>query len=558
MSNYSVQVRYLHNLACYQLRVSVELQIPEHPLGGSREVYPNPLAPEGLVRLKSWIDCCVSNHPECALGRNPGHPLPSFVPTRLIKIEDNSSCHVRLISAKAVVQYVALSYCWGTTKQPGTIRSNVSSRQQRINVSELPKTLQDAILVADILGFQYIWIDSLCIVQDDVDDWATESLKMAHIYSGACLVIAATQAKDCAEGFLHPRSEPLVLDWALPDNASWRITARRMQTHNCQSLNTTIQGQPLYGRAWAMQERELARRIVHFLPDEVLWRYQRTGCCECGISEDPSFETMSLSFPGPDDRDRRNEHAFASAWNKLLMIYGHLNITEPTDTLPALSGVARYVEHLRPGQYIAGMWEKDIALQLAWYLLPENSSAYSGVGKKTHARSGLKGPSFSWISAPRMFSLSVSELKHKALCAFVATTQTLATANPYGHVLDCSITLRGRTIQADKFSAQMKQAGKVDAWPTALMDDPACVFDELLLNANGNISGEDELLNRPYIAFFELFQTKISYWDENYVATALILQRRVGETKHKRIGLALNIDPTWFIEDGVKENVTII
>jgi hypothetical protein len=546
-------------LAYFQLRVYVELQTPEHPLGGSRKVYANPVAAEGLARLKDWFGRCVSDHAECALGANPGQPLLSFVSTRLIEITDNSFNHVHLVSVTSAVQYVALSYCWGTSKQPGTTQSNLPSRQQQINVSGLPKTLQDAILVTWALGFRYIWIDSLCIVQDDLDDWATESSNMADIYSGACLVIAATRAKDCAEGFLQSRSEPLVLDWTLPSKPFAEVTARRTISHDCISLNSTIFAQPLHERAWAMQERELARRIVHFLPDEVLWRCQKTTCCECGISEEPFWTHSKLSslaaFPSRGDCDSPNEHAFSSAWIRLLMVYTRLGITRPTDALPALSGVARYVEHLHPGQYIAGLWEKDIAIQLAWFLPADMKDA----------RPGLKGPSFSWISASQIFMFPTYEKEYSSHCAFLAATQTLATANPYGHVLDCSITLRGRTIQVAQLSVRVSQTRQRETRSGALfafMDDPVWDFHHLL-DQSGNTNREDDGSDGPCIVFLELFQSTGHLWRfpwdvyQNSVITALVLQRDAGEMSYTRIGVASNIDPTWYDEDGVEEIVTI-
>jgi hypothetical protein len=552
------------------LRVNAELQYPEHPLGGSREVYANPLAPEGLVRLKSWIDRCVSDHADCALGKNHGQPLQSFVPTRLIKLGNNSSSHVQLVSIAHPVQYVALSYCWGTTKQPGTNQSNISSRQHRINVSELPKTLQDAILVTHVLGFQYIWIDSLCIVQDDVNDWATESSKMADIYSAACLVVAATRSDDCAAGFLQDRSEPLVLDWTLPSEISSRstahcmtsleITARITTSHECFDLTPSIASQPLPRRAWAMQERELARRIVHFLPDEILWHCQTKSFCECGLST-TGYRTLSsfsaFSSLVPDDLDKGRVPGFGSAWIDMLKDYSKLNITKLTDILPALSGMARYVEHLHPGQYIAGMWEKDIAVQLAW-------ARYGNHDRSTRS---INWPSFSWVSAYKSFWWDISpQREYKARCTFVAATQLLATANPYGHVLECSVTLRGRTIQGAKLLARINRKRRKDGLPGkmfAVMDDDKCDLHRVLLDLDAKTDVNEHISTQPSVVCFELYQSKnvvVSHPEDTIklMMTALVLQRCASETSYTRIGLVSNVDPTWFDKDGAEETITIV
>lgn len=131
----------------------------------------------------SWIAECDSGHPTVLLITSFAHNEQSFVPTRLIKVEKHLKDHVQLVSPFDSVRYVALSYCWGTTEQSRTITTNIRSRERRFAVAQLPQTLKDAIFLTRALGIQYVWIDSLCIVQDDPEEWAIESAKMASIYS---------------------------------------------------------------------------------------------------------------------------------------------------------------------------------------------------------------------------------------------------------------------------------------------------------------------------------------------------------------------------------------
>jgi hypothetical protein len=467
------------------------------------------------------------------------------------------------------VQYVALSYCWGTTKQPGTTQSNLTSRQRRIDVSELPKTLQDAILVTQALDFQYIWIDSVCIVQDDANDWAIESSKMADIYSAAWLIIAATGANDCAAGFLQHRSEPHVLDWTLPSETSsqsfaqcmtsLKVTARITTSHDCFYTGPFIGSQPLSSRAWAMQERELARRIVHFLPDEILWHCQTKTFCECGLSPSPGYITLApfsaFSRIVLGDLDRGSAPQFGHAWIRVIESYSGLDITQLSDTLPALSGIARYVEHLDPGQYIAGMWQKDIATQLAWYRRDGDRS-----------RQGLDCPSFSWISARQHFRWwEVYPKTYRARCTFVTATQLLATVNPYGHILECFITLQGRTIQGARLLARIKRTRRRGSLPGkmfAVMDDRECDLHRALLDSNANTDRNENVSNRPSVVCFELYQSRNFIpshrkHTNKVLMTALMLQRLPGETSYTRIGVVTNIDLAWFDKDGVEETITI-
>lgn len=166
--------------------------------------------------MKRWIEHCTHEHSHCV------EDLPQeMMPTRLIELDKNSTTHARLIDlndksrscSTSLIRYAALSYCWSTTKQDGTTRSNLSSRlQQGLDILTLPKTLQDALLVTKALDLRYIWIDSLCIVQDDSDDWAKESTKMADIYKGAWVVVATASASDCALGFLQHREGTIVIE----------------------------------------------------------------------------------------------------------------------------------------------------------------------------------------------------------------------------------------------------------------------------------------------------------------------------------------------------------
>lgn len=199
-------------------------------------------APSGEIStISQWLADCDTKHTQC-------HTENDFVPTRLIELGPDQSNHARLTSPPAPTKWLALSYVWGSSKQAGTTRANLKARTQRIVVSELPQTLQDAMTITRALGFAYIWIDALCIVQDDLEDWAAESATMTNVYSRAWLVLAATSAPDCNAGFLHTRHEALETRIESSDGIC-EVTAQRNDSHDCEGrlLNET---QPLYRRAW--------------------------------------------------------------------------------------------------------------------------------------------------------------------------------------------------------------------------------------------------------------------------------------------------------------------
>lgn len=311
-----------------------------HRIQRTLEVCADVLGSETLRRMKQWFDTCASDHPDCRLGANPGDPLQAVLPKRLIRLDDRFPDRVQLVSVVEPVQYLALSYCWGTSKQRETNKSNLLAREQKIRVAELPRTLQDAITITNSLGFQHIWIDSLCIVQDDGEEWAEQSSKMADIYVGAELVVGATRASDCDEGFLHAREEPLRI---VPSDFLYQgleAMVRRTTTHDLLG-GYLLRQQPLFTRAWVMQERELARRIIHFLPDELVWRCRTTMRCECGTSKDankPISAVLDLCKSAVSKSDDGSDISFGQHWTTLVGVF-------QTETDIFRRSFARFVRH---------------------------------------------------------------------------------------------------------------------------------------------------------------------------------------------------------------------
>jgi hypothetical protein len=115
-----------------------------------------------------------------------------------VGLQDNM---VKLIEPEGVTgKYFCLSHCWGPEQIITTTRTNLQAHKREIPLNSLPKTFRDAVLLTKRFGIAYIWIDSLCIVQDDNNDWKIESAKMERIYREAQLTIAATRSSSGAGG----------------------------------------------------------------------------------------------------------------------------------------------------------------------------------------------------------------------------------------------------------------------------------------------------------------------------------------------------------------------
>lgn len=169
--------------------------------------------------------------------------------------------------------YLTLSHCWGQREFLKLTRDNMMDLRSGFPTSSLPRTFQEAVQVARRLGVRYIWIDSLCIIQGDEADWYQESMQMGKVYANAICNIAATASRDDTEGLFRDRNPARMhrVECEVAFNSVGESHHRLftvVQTHWWGSL---LNDQPLNLRAWVMQERLLARRVIHFGEEEVVW-----------------------------------------------------------------------------------------------------------------------------------------------------------------------------------------------------------------------------------------------------------------------------------------------
>src|ERR1700722_14310171 len=129
----------------------------------------HPLCDDNVVRIKDWLLECDENHIQCQSAR------VKYSPTRLVDVSRSNTVSIVTCGQQLQRRYAALSYCWGSQKigesKYMTTRANFQERSVSFSPTELPQTLQDAICVAQTLAIPFIWIDSLCIIQDEPGDW---------------------------------------------------------------------------------------------------------------------------------------------------------------------------------------------------------------------------------------------------------------------------------------------------------------------------------------------------------------------------------------------------
>ncbi|KAK3902817.1 heterokaryon incompatibility protein-domain-containing protein [Staphylotrichum tortipilum] len=246
----------------------------------------HPMSPAGLQWVRMQLQTCLERHVGCR-GNGEG-----VLPKRVLEFQEVSpgiiSVRLRTESNdRTMKKFAALSHCWGSHQACTTTKATLEDHKRGIPWSKIPQTFQDGIRFCLALGIHHLWIDALCIVQDDPVDWQIESARMADIYQNADITLAATHSSSDSGG-CFPEHHDLVTERALslPHGIAspWRgIQFRDKARHWTMPLpKSSSRSYPLLTRGWAFQERILAPRVVYFCRDEMSWECNSLSTCECG------------------------------------------------------------------------------------------------------------------------------------------------------------------------------------------------------------------------------------------------------------------------------------
>jgi hypothetical protein len=248
------------------------------------------------------------------------------------------------------------------------------------------RTFQDAITLTRTLGFNYIWIDSLCIIQDDGRDWEIESARMTSVYSNGHLTIAATHSPN-GRGGLFVNTQDFRVSGKTPDEEDFCLYFRERIDHQIdadfESADFTSAAiyYPLLSRAWVYQERMLSTRVLHFGRYEMFFECKSNLQCECNsirfhgggfqtpiplikIEYADVLASYDLSQEGQAHADIHYQGA--STWRTMVCCYTVLFLTKSKDRLPAIGGLARQMAAARKSKYLAGLWEESLPDDFLW------------------------------------------------------------------------------------------------------------------------------------------------------------------------------------------------
>ena len=466
---------------------------------------------------RSWIHDCINHHPKCRGYASQDRRLPS----RLIDLGPcDDRVEPRLCDSSHLpisTRYATLSHRWGAAKLLRLTLGAVESWKESIPASQIPLTYRDAMEAAKQIAVRYLWIDSLCIIQDSVEDWRREAATMGDVYGNSyCNLMAASVTPDSTSGlFTHRNPSDLQPCVIKPPNDL--VDGTHGQSYYCFPINIWNRGvsqSPLFTRGWVMQELMLAPRILHFGKDQTFWECLELRACESlpgGIPTEskvkPSLDDVSASS---SYSSRRNASSLTPyyRWEAIIDRYSTTSLTFPErDKLTALSGITRRVE--MGDRYLAGLWENYLITQLLW-----ERQDLSKVIRPTK----YQAPSWSWASINGPIQVSGGEQYNpdEYIAKVVNSDVELAGEDPFGQVISGRLQVQGCLATATLNRVYYRGTG---FWSTRInQTEVYYVLDE--------DPDEDEIscFVLPLVAFSNKSSTSDQESKVSYAMRGLILQ----------------------------------
>jgi len=390
--------------------------------------------PQSLQLIEQWLSVCLRSHAQCQRPRRAVNKFARILDVGL----GGQSTIVRLLDHDDVplnASYVTISHCWGSREITMLRRENLAQFKNSIDMEILPATFQDSINLVRQLGVRYVWIDSLCIVQDDPEDWRGQAAVMADVYHGSWLNVAATAAQDGTDGLFgfltrfpaclqrfqveitHGSSiGPRDLDQ--DDDASWTFDPHPRENETWHGIPRgryecidrllwyrNVTDSPIGHRAWIVQERLLAPRVLHFAASQLFWECNQLKACELyptGLPDRADLQSTSElkcievtdGFPYPEKQatstdwnDTGPAPRILRSWHDTVQVYTKANLTFERDKLVAIAGLAQAYANRIKADYLAGLWGVHLHRQLLW-----------AIRDPVEAPKEARAPSWSWAS----------------------------------------------------------------------------------------------------------------------------------------------------------------
>jgi hypothetical protein len=341
------------------------------------------------------------------------------LPARVLDLSDDK-VHLHVSNGERA-EYICLSHSRGNQNSNicETTKENLNERLTDISWTELPRGYQDAIEVCRFLGQRYLWIDTLCVVQDDKEDWAHEVSQIGKIYGNAMLTICATGSQSHNDSMFCSNNLQTITATYKGKDYQFQVSPKVEHIYTSSDRREF----PLLQRGLVLQERLLSKRVLHFGPQELFWECGETVECQCSLvnhaaESKANFSAMALQarkiahnllllsaekdsvsadvqssafakrFQNPYSSDEFQNGIIPRKWRDLVSEYSGHSFSKDSDRLAGISGLARQMQKYRRSQYLAGLWEDSLWMDLLWI---------GGLPDAKRAKEGTT-PSWSWAS----------------------------------------------------------------------------------------------------------------------------------------------------------------
>ncbi|EOA91479.1 uncharacterized protein SETTUDRAFT_86814 [Exserohilum turcica Et28A] len=359
--------------------------------------------------IREWLTECETYHPGCRKVLKVDVELAA----RMIQVREQEPnlYSTRLVPSEGIdlhnKPYLVLSHVWGGIDLPcKTTSENIAQYYDiGIDFDNLPKTFQDAVRITTAIGFQYLWIDSLCIIQDDERDWQRESAKMAAIYRAATITLSATSANNSHEGCgLSPKRQS-VKRFSGPGSGSLDFAAREtvvLGRSSTDILKEQLRDGPVHSRAWILQEKLLSRRILHAVHSQFVWQCNVITESEDGmIHQQKSDSLLGIAQRNSDvftskeksEVSESSAYEFDRHWWGCVADYSERTLSVASDQYAALAGIVKHYQEMTGDQPIVGLWERHLIVHLAWEVLRDPREQTVPLVEPNSRR-----PSWTWMS----------------------------------------------------------------------------------------------------------------------------------------------------------------
>ena len=499
---------------------------------------------ECVGKMLDWVQDCHENHALCNSRVSTG------LPSRLLHValRDTGGGTSLLMTQledtdpTRSYRYASLSHVWANSTPLRTTRENIDRHRDHVPPQELSEVLIQTIYLAYHLGISYLWIDSLCIVQDDREDWEREFPRMGMIYGNAYVTFAAhgpdlyinKTAPEPLHDPFHPRDPPVYC---------------REEISHAYMFSKPSSTASWFGRAWCMQERLFSPRILHFwaAEEEIVFECSTHARCECSrIPSDKSSLKARAARALVRARDAGDE---AKLQDDLWQLYVDASqdytargITIADDTLPAVASFAR---ELAPylGRCYAGLWEHNFLLSLQW-------EAHDTCKSRRHGT--YVAPSWSWASrsGPAIWYLGTATTPNSDTHDFAELLEVVCVTSgkdPFGAVSGGHVKLRG-------YCTEMKIKDKTKHYPDDRLEMVGGGGVESCYVTLDTIEELDEMQEGQSIVCLDVMRDREG--SGQYVSGLALLPVEGREGAYRRIGFSTML-AAHFVGSPLKEVVIV-